>query len=106
MLSHLSPVVFFVTLWTKALQAALSMGFSRQEYWSGFPLPPRGNLPDLGIETSSPVSPALECGFFTTEPPGKPSKPLLRIYLISEVLKSLYFLNMKSYTVLCMVPIM
>ena len=84
--SHLSPVVLFVTLWTIAHQAALSMGFSRQEYWSGFPLPPPGNLPDLGIETLSPVSPALECGFFTTEPLGKPSKPLLRLYLISEVL--------------------
>ena len=44
------------------------MGFPRQEYWSGFPFPPPGDLPDPGIE---PMSPALAGGFFTTEPPGK-----------------------------------
>ena len=58
-----------VTPWTEAQQASLSMGFSRQEYWSGFPCPPPGDLPDLGIE---PASPALAGGFFTTESPGKP----------------------------------
>jgi len=42
------------------------MEFSRQEYWSGLPLPPRGNLPDLGMEHVSPVSLALVGGFFTT----------------------------------------
>ena len=47
-------------------QASLSMGFSRQEYWSGLPLPPPGDLPDLGIETASLKSPALAGGFFTT----------------------------------------
>ena len=45
------------------------MGFSRQEYWSGLPFPPPGNLPDPGIE---PVSPALAGEFFTFEPPRKP----------------------------------
>ena len=45
------------------------MGFSGQEYWGGFPFPSPGNLPDPGIK---PASPALEGGFFTTEPPGKP----------------------------------
>ena len=49
------------------------MGFSRQEYWSGLPLSPPGDLPDPGIELVSPVSPALTGGFFTTEPPGKPN---------------------------------
>ena len=44
------------------------MGFPRQKYWSGFPFPPPGDLPDPGIE---PMSPALAGGFFTTEPPGK-----------------------------------
>jgi len=58
-----------VTPWTVARQALLFMGFSRQEYWSGLPFPPPGDLPDLGIE---PVSPALASGFFTTEPPKKP----------------------------------
>ena len=52
-----------------AHQAPLPMKFSRQEYWSGFPFPPSGDLPDPGIEPSSPV---LAGGFFTTEPPGKP----------------------------------
>ena len=45
------------------------MGFPRQEYWSGLPLPSLGDLPDPGTE---PRSPALAGGFFTTEPPGKP----------------------------------
>ena len=58
-----------VTPWTVVRQALLFMGFSRQEYWSGLPFPPPGDLPDLGIEH---VSPALASGFFTTEPPRKP----------------------------------
>ena len=49
-----------------ALQARLSMGFSKQEYWSGLPSPPPEDLPDTGIEPSSLVSPALAGGFFTT----------------------------------------
>ena len=56
------------TPWTIAHQAPLSKEFSRQEYWSGLPFPPSGNLPDPQIE---PASPALAGGFFTTEPPGK-----------------------------------
>ena len=51
-----------VTRWTVALQAPLSMGFSRQEYWSGLPFPSPGNLPDPRIE---PGSPALQADFFT-----------------------------------------
>ena len=50
MLSHFSCVWLFVTLWTVAHQASLSMGFSKQEYWSGLPCPPPGDLPDPGIE--------------------------------------------------------
>ena len=53
-------------LWTKALHAPLSMGFSRQEYWSGLPCPPPGDLPDLGIEPESLMSSALGGGFFIT----------------------------------------
>ena len=49
------------------------MGFSREEYWSGLPFPPPGDLPDPGIELASPVFPTLAGGFFTTEPPGKPT---------------------------------
>ena len=53
----------FGTLWTAARQAPLSMGFSRQEYWSGLPFPSPGDLPNPGIESKSP---ALAGGFFTT----------------------------------------
>ena len=54
-------------------QASLSMGFSRQEYWSGLPFAPLGDPPDPRTEPTSPVSPALANRSFTTEPPGKPS---------------------------------
>ena len=66
MLSHFSHVQLFVTLWTAACQAPLSMGFSRQEYWSGLPCPSPGDLPDPGIKPMSLMSPALAGGFFTT----------------------------------------
>ena len=62
----------FATPWNVAHQAPLSKGFSRQEYWSGSPLPPPGDLPIPGIEPTSPVSPALTGGFSTTAPAGKP----------------------------------
>ena len=57
MFSHYSRVQFFVTQWTTALQAPLSMGFFRQEYWSGLPHPSPGDCPHPGIK---PVSPALQ----------------------------------------------
>ena len=56
-----------------ACHAPLSMGFSRQEYWSGFPFPSPGDLPQLGIEPVSPVSPALQADCLLLEPPGKHS---------------------------------
>ena len=62
-------------LWTVACQAPLSMGFSRQEYWSGLPCPPSGDLPDPGTEPASlNVSPALAGGFFTTCHVGSPAE--------------------------------
>ena len=67
----LSHVLLFATPWTVPCQAPLSMGFSRQEYWSELPFPLLGDLPNPGIEPMSPASPVLACGFFTTEPPGK-----------------------------------
>ena len=67
-LSHVWP---FVTPRTVAHQASLSMGFSRQEYWSGLPFPPPGDLPNPRIEPMSPAASALAGGFFTTEPLGK-----------------------------------
>ena len=65
----LSRVRLFMTTWTVAREAPPSMGFPRQEYWSGLPFLSPGDLPDPGIES---VSPALAGIFFTTEPPGKP----------------------------------
>ena len=59
-----------VTPWTTALQAPLSVGFPRQEYWSGLPFPPPGNHPNPGTEPMSPAAPVLAGGFFNTEPLG------------------------------------
>ena len=58
------------TPWTVAHQASLFMAFPRQEYWIGLPFPSLEDLTDPGIK---PMCPALAGGFFTTEPPGKPS---------------------------------
>ena len=66
MLSRFSCVQLFVTLWTVACQAPLSMVFSRQEHWSGLPCPPPGDLPDPGIEPVSLMSLALTGGLCTT----------------------------------------
>ena len=65
----LSRVRLFATPWTVAYQAPLSMGFSRQEYWSGLPFPSPGHLPNPGIELGSP---ALQADTLPSEPPGKP----------------------------------
>ena len=65
----LSCVLLFATLWTVANQAPLSMGFSRQEYWSRLPFPSPGDLPNPGIE---PGSPALQVDSLPSEPLGKP----------------------------------
>ena len=67
----LSCIRFSVTPQTVACQVPLSMGFSRQEYWSGLLFPSPGDLPNPAIKPGSPVSPALAGRFFTTEPPGK-----------------------------------
>ena len=64
MLSCFSRVWLFATLWTVAHQAPLSMGFSRQDYWSGLPCPPPWDLPDPGVEPISLMFPALAGGFF------------------------------------------
>ena len=84
----LSHVRLFATLWNVARKTPLSMGFFSQEYWSGLPSPPPGDLPNPGIE---PGSPALPGGFFTTEPLRKPRKtdqviPQVNSSLRSEIL--------------------
>ena len=65
-LSCFSCVQLFATLWTVAHQALLSLGFPRQEYWSGLSCPSPGDLSDPRIKPLSPASPALAGGFFTT----------------------------------------
>ena len=77
-LSSFSRVRLFVTQRTVGHQVPLSMGFSRQEYWSGLPSPSPGDLPHPEIKLTS----ALADGFFTTEPPGK---PMNFIYSINSI---------------------
>ena len=69
-LSHFSRVLLFTIPWTVACQAPLSMGFPRQEYWSGLPFPSPGDLPNPEIE---PMSPALQADSLPSKPPGKPT---------------------------------
>ena len=64
----ISYVRLFAAPWTVAHQAPLSMGILRQEYWSGLPFPPPGDLPDPGVKPGPPASPALAGGCVTTEP--------------------------------------
>ena len=79
----LSRVRLFVIPWTVADQAPPSMGFSRQECWSGLPFPSPGDLPDPGIE---PGSPALQADALPSEPPGKPNYARNGSLNIKEVL--------------------
>ena len=72
MLSSFGCIWLFVTPWTIACQAPLSMGFSRQDYWSELLCPPPGVLPDPGNELKSPASPALQVDSLPREPPRKP----------------------------------
>ena len=91
-LSHFSRVRLFATAWTVARQAPLSIVLSQQEYWSGLPFPPPGDLPDPGIK---PASPTLAGGFFTPEPPRKPIAKciwLLRHFPNIKCLDSFHFL--------------
>ena len=92
----LSRVRLFATPWTAAHQAFQSMGFPRQEYWSGVPFPPPGDLPKPGIKPSSLACPASAAGFFTTAPPGKPKyfssvNIVSQIFFINEKHKILFF---------------
>ena len=81
----------FVAPWTVTCQVPLSMGFPRQEYWRGLLFPPLGDLPVPGVK---PTSPALAGRFFTTDAPGKPSRPpqltgsLFLLWFMRESLRS------------------
>ena len=79
----LSHVRLFAIPWTVVYQASLSMGFSRQEYWSGLPFPSPGDLPDPGIKARSP---ALQAGALPSEPPGSTHKIWL---YVDELMKML-----------------
>ena len=75
------PIRLLVTPWTVARQAPLSMGFSRQEYWSGLPCPPPGDLPEPGVEQEAPCTFCIAGGFFTSEPLGKPQWPCMLLQM-------------------------
>ena len=86
-----SHVQLSATPWTVACQPSLSMGFSRQEYWSGLPYPPPGDLSDPGIE---PVSLCLlhwQAGSLPLVPPGKPTRYFTHQYFFIFLLKSSWF---------------
>ena len=88
----LRRVRLFVIPWTVVYQASLSMGFSRQEYWSGLLFPSPGNLPDPGIK---PRSSALQADALPSEPPGKPtigSEYWFKIFFLMYVFKAINFL--------------
>ena len=82
-MKSLSRVRLFATPGTVAYQASLSMGFSRQEYWSGLLFSFAGYLPDSETE---PASPTLAGGFFSTEPPGKPFPLGIHTFLLNVCL--------------------
>ena len=79
-----SAVSDSVIPWTVALQAPLSMGFSREDYWSGLPFPLPGDLPDPGIEHMSPVDPALQVDSLSLSHLGSPYEVLLLPHLKSN----------------------
>ena len=93
----------FVTPWTVACHDPLSMGFSREEYWSGLPCPPPGDLPDLGIKPRSPV---LAGRFFTAEPPGKSQSLLHYCFIFINALSLLsLFINYLILFVLFLISV-
>ena len=79
-----------MTPWTVACRAPLSMGFSRQEYWSGLPCPPPGHLPNPGTE---PRSPALQADSLLSEPLGKPY-----LYIVSQFLYIIVYFEVALIT--------
>ena len=112
LLSRFSLVCLFVTPWTVASQTPPSMGFSRQEYWSGLPCPPPGDLPDPWSEPVSLTSPALAGRFFTTstawEAPwfllfDNTSHPTTTpLHLIRKILSIAIFVSV--FTIYCHLP--
>ena len=85
----LSHFQLFATPWTVACQALLSMGFSRQEYWSGLPCPPPGDIPDLGIKLCLLHLLHWQAGSLPLALPGKPNSFLLWASLMAQLVKNL-----------------
>ena len=98
-LNHFSHVQLFVTLWTVAHQAPLSMGFSRQEYWSGLPCSPPGDLPDTGIKPCFSCLLHWQVGSLLLVPPGKPHGFVEEAYHKGDLLPSPHHIRD------CMIPI-
>ena len=97
MLTHFSCVRLFATVWTLAQKAPLSVGFSRQEYWSGPPCPPPGDLPDPDMLPASLSSPALAGRFLLLVPPKKPLPQASRvIFLVVFILVFLQVAGVSS----------
>ena len=96
----LSRVWLFVTPWTAAHQAPLSIESSRQDYRSRLPFPTPGDLPNPGMEPESLVSPVLAGGFFTTVPPGKPYVPLYTVLKRAYIFLFFNFILFLNFTIL------
>ena len=97
-LSHFGCVQLLLTPRTVAHQAPLSMDFSRQEYWSGLPFSPPGNLPDPGIKPTMPVDPALEADFLPLSHWGNYSK-VNQLYIYIDPLFFRFLSHIGEYTV-------
>ena len=97
-LSHFSHVPVFATLWTVAHQAPLSMRSSNQEYWSGLPCPPPGNLPDTRIKPMPPSAPALQVDSIPLRHQRSPHMYIhVCIYAHLYVCLCIYYLNIYIY---------
>ena len=89
----------FATLWTVACQASLSMGFSRQEYWSRLPCPSPGDLSDPGIKPTSPLSPALWADSLLLSHQGSPEFTVYHGHKESDTTEQLHFMHyLKRFT--------
>ena len=86
LLSRFNGVRLFVTLWTVASQTPLSMGFSRQKYWSGLPCPPPGDFLDPGIKPTSPMALALLVDSLLLNHWGKPKDRIIDVYCGNSII--------------------
>ena len=106
-MKSLSRVWLFATPWTVASQAPLSVGFSRQEYWSGLPFPSPRELPDPRIKPTSPAYPELSGSFFIIESPGKPLLIIIT-YQVSLYWEHSYILLIRKVIIFflaCLLPV-